>query len=294
VPVVVTGASGFIGRRAVAAFAGTSPEVRAYVRRRDGAGELQSIGAKVASGSIFDVDTLEAVMRDAHTVCHLVGGLFLPDEGAYREANLGSVQAVLEAASRAEVRRILFLSSPSASGEATNAYLRFKGMAEDAVRGSGLEHVIVRTTHVYGPGGQWLEIIRSLAMRWPPVVVGSGRQIVAPVLVDDVAAVLAAADDRRRVRSGTWGLEGPDRLSAVRLAELFSGGRRLRLHLPPASGARLARLTGTSSRTALELLASDCVADEPDAAAEFGVVRTQLSEGLARSGVTRGPVAEPE
>src|SRR5207245_7831038 len=160
---------------------------------------------------------------------------------------------------------------------------RLLRVPEVAVRGSGFDHMIVRTTQFFVCDAEGRERVGTVAAMRPPALLGWGRQMAAPVFVDDVAAVLAAADDRRRVRSGTWGLEGPDRLSAGRLAELFSGGRRPRLHLRPDSAARLARLTGTSSRTALELLASDCVADEPDAAAEFGVVRTPLSEGLARS-----------
>ena len=78
---------------------------------------------KVAVGSIEDVDTLAIVMRGAHTVCHLVGGLDLPDEAAYERANVGSTRSVVEAATRARVTRILFASYPGASPSATNSYL---------------------------------------------------------------------------------------------------------------------------------------------------------------------------
>src|SRR5205807_9770451 len=151
-PVVVTGASGLIGRAAVRAFAARAPEVRAYVRRAEVADELRRLGAKVAVGSIDDVDTLTVVMRGAHTVCHLVGGLDLPDDDAYERSNLGSVRRVLEAATRAKVPRFLLVSYPGADPSSPNPYLRFKGMAEQAVASEDVEHVVVRCTHVYGPG----------------------------------------------------------------------------------------------------------------------------------------------
>src|SRR5204863_8976188 len=138
-PVVVTGGSGLVGRAAIRAFGGRSPEVRAYVRRQGAAGPLRELGAKVAVGDIDDVDTLAIVMRGAHTVCHLVGGLDLPDEGAYERSNVVSVRAALEAAAAAKVVRFLFVSYPGASPAAPNAYLRAKGRAEEAVGGSGLQ-----------------------------------------------------------------------------------------------------------------------------------------------------------
>ena len=294
-PVVVTGASGFIGRRAVAAFARKSPEVRAYIRRPEAASDLRTVGAKVAVGGIRDLDTLEVVMEGAHTVCHLVGGLDLPDERAYEEANLGSVRAALEAARRAGVKRFLFLSYPGASPEASNAYLRLKGLAEDAVLASGLEHVIIRATHTYGPGSRWLEASLEQARRWPALVVGSGRQVIAPVFVEDLVAVLVAADDRERVMSGRFGLEGPDRMTADEFSDLLARRKRPKLHVGPRSAARLARLVGRRvSLTLLEVLATQSLADGPDAAAEFGVRRTPLIEGLARSAVPELRPAGPE
>jgi uncharacterized protein YbjT (DUF2867 family) len=292
--VVVTGASGLVGVRAVRAFLERSPQVRAYVRRPDAVERLRALGAKVAVGEALDADRLETVMDGAHTACLLVGGLDAPDEATMEEANLGSVLAALAAAARAGVHRILFASYPGADPASPNPYLRFKGMAERAVRDSGLEHVLLRCTHVYGPGSRWLEETRQLASRRPSVVIGSGRQLVAPLFVDDVAAVLAAADDRDRVRSGLWGAEGPDRISMDRFAERLAGRRRVRLHLSPRAAVRAARLSGRKvTAAATEILAGDSVGDAPDAFQEFGLPPTGLDEGLRRSlSPARGDQAE--
>jgi uncharacterized protein YbjT (DUF2867 family) len=283
-PVVVTGASGSIGRAAVRAFADRSPEVRAYVRRRDAADPLRALGAKVAIGEIDDLDTLSAVVKGAHTICHLVGGLDVADEEVER-VNLRSVECVLEAARDAKAARLLFVSAPGADAGSTNAFLRAKGAAEAAIGTSGIDHVILRCTHAYGPGSRWLERTRWLAGGWPAVVLGSGRQLLAPVPVDDVAAVLAAADDRAQAATGTWGLEGPDRVTADGLVDLVAGRRRRTLHVSGRTAQRFAeRAIGTPlTLTALEILELDSLADAPDAAKEFGVERTPLREGLERA-----------
>ena len=284
VPVVVTGASGLVGRHTIGVLKHVSPEVRAYARRREQAETLRTLGAKVAVGGIEDVDTLEVVMRGAHTVCHLVGALNLPTSAAYEESNVGSVRGVIAAAQRAGVRRLLYVSCPGATPEASNPFLRSKGMAEKEIVASGLEYAIVRSTHVYGPGSTWLRTMVSLASRWPATVIGTGRQVVAPVFVGDVARALAAADERGSLASGIWELEGPERLSADELTDLLAGGRRPKLHLSPrAAKALRAGPQRHLSMAALEVLAADSVAGSPSADLEFGVQRTPLPAGLRAS-----------
>src|SRR5712691_4724835 len=106
-PVVVTGASGFIGREAVRAFVRVSPQVRAYIRRAEAAERLRALGAKVAIGQIEDVETLQVVMTGAHTVCHLIGGLYPKGPDDYERSIAGSARSVVEAATGAEVQRLL-------------------------------------------------------------------------------------------------------------------------------------------------------------------------------------------
>lgn len=285
-PVVVTGASGFVGHALVSHLAERGAQVRAYVRRREAMDPLRTLGAKVAVGSLLDAGTLATVMSDAHTVCHLAGGLSLDSDAAYEEANLATTRAVLDAAEEAELRRVLFLSYPGADPGSGNAYLRTKGLAEEAVRGSGREHVILRSTHVYGPGSRWLEEMRRAASGRPATVLGTGRQRLAPVFVADVVAVLAGADDRDRVVSGTWGLQGPDVITADDLADVLAGRPKRKTHVGPGMARIAGRLTGRRySAAMLEILAADSLADAPDAASEFGVRTTPLQQGLRSSGI---------
>ncbi|MBI4260724.1 MAG: NAD(P)H-binding protein [Actinobacteria bacterium] len=290
-PVVVTGASGLVGRHLVAALAGVASEVRAYVRRREAAPPLRALGAKVAVGEIGDAETLEVVLRGAHTVCHLVGGL-ASEPGAYEREIVGTLRAVVEAAASARVARVLYLSYPGAAPGAANPYLRAKARAEELLAGCGLEFAVIRCTHVYGPGSRWLDETRRMAARRPSLVVGPGTQTLAPVFVEDVAGALVAADDRAGAVGSMWGLEGPDRVTADELADLVAGRRRPRFHLSPRTVARMSRMARRPvSEAMLEVLAADSLTDAPDAASALGVVRTPLRDGLARS-LAPGPGLE--
>ena len=284
-PVVVTGANGSVGRVLIPVLVEGGSEVRAVVRSRARAEALRAVVAKVAVCDLADVETLTVVMRGAHTVCHLAGGLDFPDDHTYEASNLGTTRDALEAAKEAEVARFVFLSYPGASPAASNAYLRAKGKAEEAVRDSGLEHVILRSTHILGRGSVWLREMRAAATRpLAAVVVGTGAQRLAPVFAGDVAACLAGADDRAGAVSGTFGLQGPDVVTADELADLLVGRRRRKIHLGPAAAQRAARLTGRRmSTTFAEILAADSLADAPDAAAEFGAKVTPLRAGMTAS-----------
>jgi uncharacterized protein YbjT (DUF2867 family) len=223
-----------------------------------------------------------------------VGGLDFRTEEQFRVANLESTRSVVEAAVKAGIRRFIFLSYPGADPNAANPYLRFKGMAEELVAAAGIGHVILRATHVYGPGSRWLEAVRAQANRRPAVVIGTGRQVMFPVFVDDVAATIAGVDDRDRVPSGTWGLQGPDRVTADELATLLGGTGRI-LHLGVSAAALLGRLTGEKAgRATLEILAADSMADAPDAAEVFGVPLTPLRAGLRASLAEAQPSGSPE
>jgi uncharacterized protein YbjT (DUF2867 family) len=295
VPVVVTGAGGGIGRVLVPMLAERG-EVRAVLRRSERADELRAAGAKVAVCHLEDTATLAAVLDGAHTVVHLAGGRDLPTDEAYEAANVGTVRDVLEAAAEAELVRFILLSYPGASPDASNAYLRTKGLAEEAIRESRVEHVILRCTHVYGPGQRWLEELRTAATRpVAAVVVGPGSQRLAPTFVTDVALGIIAADDRASRVAGTFGLQGPDEVTADELTDLLAGRPRRKIHLGPAAAGRAARLQGRRLPLALlEILAADSLAEAPSVAEEFGLPLTPLAHGLAASVGSRGTRREGE
>jgi uncharacterized protein YbjT (DUF2867 family) len=280
--VMVIGASGLIGRALVPLLV-RKDEVRACVRRHEAADPLRTMGAKVAVGRFDDADALAEILKRVYTVVHLVGGPNQADDDAVLAANHGSVVTALAASREAGVRRFVLVSATGAAVDASNRYLRAKGLAEEAVANSGLEHAIVRSTHAYGFGGLWLASTVAAATASPPFVVGDGTQSVAPVFVGDVAAVVAAADDRDGHLEGTWALEGPDVVTMSALVTLLAtpGANAAVTLTSRDAAARFAEGLGAPvSSTTAELYALPSRADAPDAAEAFGVEPTALADGL--------------
>jgi uncharacterized protein YbjT (DUF2867 family) len=210
---------------------------------------------------------------------HLVGGVNQPNDDEIMAANYRSTLAAVAAAKEAGVRRLILLSVPGASLDHEHPFVRAKGLAEEIVVQSGLEHAVLRMSHTYGLGGLWF--VSTVMGADHGFVVGDGDQRSTPVRADDVGEVVAAIDDRHDSVEGIWGLGGPDELTADEVFSIAGEGGSP-VHLDPSSAAeRLTTLLGIPvSVRATELFAAPSVPDAPDAAAAFGVSTTSFEDGL--------------
>jgi nucleoside-diphosphate-sugar epimerase len=168
--VLVTGATGFLGRHLVEALVGRGLEVRALVRRTGG--RLPGIEREVVA-ALNDPPALRQALDGVATVIHLAAYVHQPgkahaDEAAHRAVNLDGTVALLEAAVASGVRGFVFASTVKAVGETSEGlwsettpprpvdpYGRSKLAAEQAVRAMasrhGLHAPILRLPLVYGP-----------------------------------------------------------------------------------------------------------------------------------------------
>jgi NADH dehydrogenase len=275
---MVTGASGVLGHAIVRALV-RRDEVRATVRRPEAGEPLRALGAKVAVLPVEEPDELIEILPRVHTLVHLVGGVNQPSDDEILDANHGSALAAVAAAKEAGTRRVILLSVPGASVAHEHPFLRAKGLAEEVVVQSGLEHAVLRSSHAYGLGGLWFAATVMGADHG--FVIGDGTQRCAPVLAGDVAQVVAAIDDRRDPVGGTWSLGGPEELTAD---EVFAieGEDREPEHLDAGEAAeRLTALLGIPvSVRATGLFAMSSVPDAPGAVDAFGIRMTAFEEGL--------------
>jgi uncharacterized protein YbjT (DUF2867 family) len=275
---MVTGASGVIGRALVGRLVEVD-EVRACIRGPGAAEQLRAMGAKVALGRLDDADALAEVLQRVFTVFHLAGGPLQTDDEAVLEANAGLTARVVEAARAAGVRRVIVLSVPGADPDSEDVFLRAKGLAERAVTSSGLDNAVVRCTHAYGVGGLWFTAAVQVALADPPRSIGTRG--LAPVLADDVAAILAAVDDRSGALEGTWAVEGPDAVEPAELTAMLRGVPASSVGALERPAEQLEELLGAElPPVVVRHLLRPYRADAPDAASRFGTGRTALVAGL--------------
>jgi NADH dehydrogenase len=291
---MVTGASGVVGDAVVRALV-ERDEVRATVRRPETAEPLRALGAKVAVRPIDRADELAEILPRVHTIVHLIGGPNQVDDDAVFAANHASTSAAVAAAGEIGVRRFILLSVPGADVTSGDPFLRAKGLAEEVVANSGLDHAIVHAAPVYGVGGLWFTAVVQGALADPPVIVGDPERLVAPVFADDVGALVAALDDHPHELEGVWSFEGAEMTPLRELVHVLRDDERTAEVLDPTQAAvRLTDLLEIPiSLTAARYVASAGRAvDAPDAGEAFGVTRTGLLDGLTAT-LARAGTGEP-
>jgi NADH dehydrogenase len=115
-------------------------------------------------------------------------------------------------------------------------YYHAKWEEEQAVKGSGLEHVIFRPSFIFARDGGILPTFRKLAKMTPVTpIIGSGKQKIQPIWIDDVAAYFAAALDKPEARNHTFELGGPDAVTWNEFWQRLKGAlgqRRPSVHVP--------------------------------------------------------------
>jgi dihydroflavonol-4-reductase len=256
VPILVTGATGFLGGAITRALVRRGDRVRALVRpssRAEALDALDALGVERAAGDVLDPPSVRAAARGCKAILHAAGilGRAGARDDEYTRVHEGGIVSVLHAARDERVARVLHMSSPGILGpirggpadedaplHPTNVYERAKAAAERAVRAFEREHgptaVMVRPEFVYGPGDYHVLRLFQAIQRGHFFFVGSGGALCHPTFVDDaVCGVLAALD--RAPLGRTFHLAGPRPVTIRELACAFAdalGGRPPRLHVP--------------------------------------------------------------
>lgn len=155
------------------------------------------------------------------TVVHLAALTGKAVAARHRAVNEEATRRLVRAAEEAGVERFVFVSSIAAGfpNQRHYPYAQAKAAAEQAVRDSGIAHVVVRPTQVFGPGSAVFAGLKSLASA--PVGVRFGRSDVAfqPIHVDDLARALVAVLGDRSLDGEVIELGGPEALAARDLLE---------------------------------------------------------------------------
>ncbi|HET9458009.1 MAG TPA: NAD(P)H-binding protein, partial [Candidatus Limnocylindrales bacterium] len=121
---------------------------------------------------------------------------------------------LVAAARRAGVGCVVYVSGAGAAPDAKRHWFRAKWRAEQAVRGSGLAWTIIRPTWIFGPRDVSLNRFLGFARRLPFVpLTNRGRQLLAPVFVDDVARLVADAIVEPGAAGEVFEVGGPETLT---------------------------------------------------------------------------------
>jgi nucleoside-diphosphate-sugar epimerase len=273
--VLVTGASGFVGRPLCAALSASGERVRACVRKADD---------KIAACEVFVLGEIgpdtdwDRALGGIQCVVHLAARAHMMDERAAdplaecRRVNVEGTRALARAAVRAGVRRLVYVSSIKVNGESTtehafresdeprpqDAYGVSKWEAELALAeiaaGTSLETVVLRPPLVYGPHvkGNFLALLGAVH-RGLPLPLDCVRNVRSLLYVGNLVSAIAAALTHPAAANRTFLVSDGEDVSSPQLVRQLAAafGRPARLLPLPVPALRtLGVITGKAAAVA--------------------------------------------
>jgi NADH dehydrogenase len=298
--VLVTGATGFVGREIVRQLHEKGHSIRILARSRNASRVEEAVscwGAEVHPGDVLDAASLDGAVNRTEAIIHLVGIIGEAGENTFENVHTRGTGNLVTAARQAKVRRFVHMSALGTRPNAASRYHQTKWAAEELVRHSGLDFTVFRPSLIYGPQDQFINLFARL-IRLSPVVplMGSPRARFQPVSVETVAAALTKSLGEPQSTGQTYDLCGPEALTLSEIVDRILAvlhRRRLKLRVPPRLARfqavllelifrRLLRKVSPLNRDQLIMLQEDNVGNPRPANELFGLTPTSLREGIAR------------
>jgi uncharacterized protein YbjT (DUF2867 family) len=233
VKVLVTGATGFVGRAVVQDLLLAGHQV--FAGSRGGKAVHQ------AQGVSLEMTNPESVARAVDTaqpeaVLHLVGIIREKGSQTFEAVHHQATRSLLEAL-KPYRSRFVHMSALGAALDAPSGYSSSKARAEDAVRASALPYTIFRPSLIFGPGDDFFGNVLKNLVSLPPVVpvIGDGLFPFRPVWVGDVSRAFVRALELPHSVGQSYDLTGPTEFTFKELLSLelaALGRKKPMLHVP--------------------------------------------------------------
>ncbi len=286
--ILVTGGSGFIGRRVVTRLVDGGHKVRVFARGQRRVDLPESV--ETVRGNVVSGEGLPEALAAAEKLVHLVGIIRETGDQTFESVIWRGTERVLEAVKVAGVTKFVYVSAIGAQDDPKYPYLYAKWQAERAVMASGLKYTILRPSIVFGEGDEFINALAGL-VRYNPVVpvAGDGKARFQPIWVEDLVTCIVACLDEDVHVSETLELGGPEQLTYDEMLDTVKealGRTRIKAHVPLVVMRPLAQMMEwvlpkpPVTREQLKMLALDNTAETDSLMRQFGVQPRRLADSL--------------
>jgi len=208
--VLVTGATGFVGRALVPALQTAGHAVTAMTR--DASTYDPPAGVTVVEADVLDPDSLEAAVADIDAAYYLVHSLQAGPR--FAEQDRRAARNFARAASDAGVDRVIYLGGLGETGADLSEHLRSRREVETVLADGDYALTTLRAAIIIGASSASFRMVEQLATRLPVMITPRWvRTRCQPIAIDDVVAYLVGVLDHPETAGETYEIGGPEVLT---------------------------------------------------------------------------------
>ncbi|WP_049899007.1 NAD(P)H-binding protein [Natrinema sp. J7-1] len=235
--VLVTGATGFVGQRLVAALrAETTHDVTVLVR--DAESYEPPDGITVVEGDVLEPGSFEDALSDVDVAYYLIHAMGASGDFAARDRR--GARNFERAASDTGTGRVIYLSGLGNDADTLSSHLASRREVESILQEGTADVTVLRAAGIIGDGSASFRLVRQLATRLPVMItprwVDTDCQ---PIAIDDVIAYCLGVLERPATAGETYEIGGPDVLTyremLLETAEIETGRPPLIVPVPVLS-----------------------------------------------------------
>ena len=235
--ILVTGATGFIGKRLVRALVEAGHDVKAMTRHP----ETYDGPGRPVRGDVGERASLTEPLEDVDVAYYLVHSL---DNTDFEERDADAARMFAKVAEKTGVEQIVYLGGlGNEHNGALSAHLRSRREVEGLLGSTGIPVTVLRAAIVVGKGGISWEMTRQLVKKLPAMVVpkwvGTRTQ---PIGIDDVVSYLVGVAGNEKAMGQVFEIGGPEVLTygeMLQQAAMVMNGRELPVVQVPVLTPRL-------------------------------------------------------
>ena len=237
-PILVTGATGYVGGRLIPALLDAGYRVRAMGRSLEKVGCRPWAGhsrVELVQGDVLDLESLKQAASSCRAAYYLVHSMIAQKE-KFVEADRRAAQNMVEAALAAGLERIIYLGGlAEVSQGSLSKHLKSRIEVADILQAGPVPTTDLRTPMILGSGSASFEILRYLVERLPAMITPRWVQSMnQPIAIRNVITYLIGCLEHDETIGQTYDIGGPDILSYRDLLDIYAeeAGLQKRLIIP--------------------------------------------------------------
>jgi len=230
--ILLTGATGYVGGRLLHRLEDRRYQVRALVRNRQTLSNRVVKGTEIVQGDVLEPGSLETAFVGIDTAYYLIHSM--GQARGFEDLDRQAAENFGQAASRAGVRRIIYVGGLGDDEDALSPHLRSRQEVGRILRESGVPTLELRASIVIGSGSLSYEMIRSLTEKLPVMITPRWVNVKAqPIGIEDLLQYLMQSIEIQLQGSRIIEIGGPEQVSYKDLMIAYAKVRGLKRYMLP-------------------------------------------------------------